>query len=1508
MPDSGANANVISKNFSVPWDTGRTVDMVGINNHTVNHIPIVHGAAVAMSDVGNTIVHAPESAYLPDGKSILSTVQMESLGCKVVTLPADLNNGIPPHIETPDGYRFPLKIVEGLAYLEVRPVLDDEWDTLPHTYLTADEPWDPRKHDHGVDPNWNDKLSKPKPKVDPEHPYDEHGRFKGIDAEVEDEDPASDDESSVDEDEPTPLGVNRHMIMAHVTDLIEDELETSDTASMTDEDSFIHFGSDSDDDDDHKWQPIWETNMAAWSCYDVTGRPRRSTRKKVNYNEKALSDKSKPKSKGTKRTRKTKTKSTEEEVPDLAQRDVPVFDDAEYDDDEPRTDYNNPAKSMYDQDGEMMTRELKKGPIKLYPSEDTWPTLSRYFGGTPLPALKKTWEATTQLGRIGAVKGLRLYQRRKAPNPALNIPRRNEPVATDEVYAGGVPAVDNGSTTAQYFVGRLSGFHSVEGLGRSSKRFPTVLMNHIRKYGAMDMLVSDGAKQQISKRVKEILGVLHIKDWQSEPRNPNQNFAERAWQQVKQMTHRILDMSDAPSNLWLAALEYACFILNHTATERLNWRTPTEWLLGYTPDISVLLQFEFYEPVYYQQEDGKYPADPTEKLGRFVGISETVGNSISYKILTEDQHIIVRSVVRSAKYDGAYQNARANERAPKLVPKPQNVKLTLRHETFPATLSEMAMSNFEKEQEATTDKEPVEPETVDEEAEDQEDGEITQSQEEIIRSAMEHIQRKEGLVMPTLNAEHLLNRTFITLPNEEMDQTYAKIEEIEATGETTADGKEPLFKFRCSVGDNRFDEVMTYNRMLEWCNRDMDLHDHFRIDAITDHKYENGKYKVWVEWADARGTWEPLANIAADDPITTAMYGKRNNLLNQPGWKHLKSFVKNAKVIGRMVNQTRLKNYRNKPVYKYGVQVPRSHQEAVLIDQRNGDTKWQDSEDLEVNQLLDYDSFESLGKGAPIPEGYKKIPYHFVYDVKHDGRRKSRLVAGGHRTDTPVDSVYSGVVSLQGVRIITFLAELNDMELWGTDIGNAYLESYTTEKVAFIAGPEFGKLEGHTMIVRKAQYGLKSSGKCWHDKLHDTLRSMGFFPSKAEEDIWMRDMGDHYEYIACYVDDLLIASHKPQSIIDQLTSDPINFKLKGTGPLEFHLGCNYYRDPDGTLCQAPVKYIDRMVDSYKNLFGSAPKQTYRSPLEKNDHPELDNTPLLDEEGIKKYQSLIGSMQWAVSLGRFDVATAVMTMSSFRVAPREGHLERLKRMCGYLYKFNTACIRYRTNLPDYSDLQVPEYDWARSVYGDVREQRPLDAPAPKGKLVRTTTYKDANLYHDLATGRAVTGVLHFLNGTPIDWYTKKQPTVETATYGSEFAAAKVAIQQIAALRIDLQYLGVNIDEKSYLFGDNESVVKSSTIPQSQLSKRHHALAYHFTREAVASGMVVFAHIRGTTNPADILSKHWDHASIYPTLRPILFWKGDTLDLIEQEMDAGDVSKSKGGEQQLSHSQGPISSEC
>ena len=114
---------------------------------------------------------------------------------------------------------------------------------------------------------------------------------------------------------------------------------------------------------------------------------------------------------------------------------------------------------------------------------------------------------------------------------------------------------------------------------------------------------------------------------------------------------------------------------------------------------------------------------------------------------------------------------------------------------------------------------------------------------------------------------------------------------------------------------------------------------------------------------------------------------------------------------------------------------------------------------------------------------------------------------------------------------------------------------------------------------------------------------------------------------------------------------------------------------------------------------------------------------------------------------------------------------------------------------------------------------------------TVHYVDADLHHDLVTGRSVTAILHIVNGTPIDWYSKRQVTVKIATYGSEFVAARIAVDPIVDLRYTLMYLGVPIRSRSFMFLDNKSVITSSAIPYSLLSKTHHISAYHSVSEAI-----------------------------------------------------------------------------
>ena len=154
-----------------------------------------------------------------------------------------------------------------------------------------------------------------------------------------------------------------------------------------------------------------------------------------------------------------------------------------------------------------------------------------------------------------------------------------------------------------------------------------------------------------------------------------------------------------------------------------------------------------------------------------------------------------------------------------------------------------------------------------------------------------------------------------------------------------------------------------------------------------------------------------------------------------------------------------------------------------------------------------------------------------IFDVKfrENFRRKARLVAGGHMTETPATLTYSSVVSRDSVRIALTIAALNDLQVMSCDIQNAYLTADCREKIWTYAGPEFGSEQGSIMFVRKALYGLKSSGAAFRAHLAETLHDISFCSTRADPDVWRRPAKkvngkEYYEYILCYVDDLLAIS------------------------------------------------------------------------------------------------------------------------------------------------------------------------------------------------------------------------------------------------------------------------------------------------------------------------------------------------------------------------------------------------
>ena len=183
-------------------------------------------------------------------------------------------------------------------------------------------------------------------------------------------------------------------------------------------------------------------------------------------------------------------------------------------------------------------------------------------------------------------------------------------------------------------------------------------------------------------------------------------------------------------------------------------------------------------------------------------------------------------------------------------------------------------------------------------------------------------------------------------------------------------------------------------------------------------------------------------------------------------------------------------------------------------------------------------------------------------------------------TAPPIEDIYSTVVAPDGVRCVILISIMNQLTLWGGDVGNAYLNGFTKEKVYTILGPEYGpELEGRIAIVVKSYYGLKTSSARWAEHLADTLRNLGWKPCKALNDVWMRERDNIYEFLCVYSDDIIVASKDPKAVFDELE---VTYTLKGVGEPEFFLGASVgkvkgnYNDQKATLTLSAHIYLKNL--------------------------------------------------------------------------------------------------------------------------------------------------------------------------------------------------------------------------------------------------------------------------------------------------------------------------------------------
>jgi hypothetical protein len=632
-----------------------------------------------------------------------------------------------------------------------------------------------------------------------------------------------------------------------------------------------------------------------------------------------------------------------------------------------------------------------------------------------------------------------------------------------------------------------------------------------------------------------------------------------------------------------------------------------------------------------------------------------------------------------------------------------------------------------------------------------------------------------------------------------------------------------------------------------------------------------------VQWPDDDSPRQNilLDDLRMDDPWTCVRYAYQNNLVYKPGWEWIPKYLDSDKTLTTMVHTYRTSVLSGKK-YEFGVEIPKTPKAAKILDEVNGDTLWKESIEKELYQIIhEFNSFKVLEEEEPTPYGYKKVPYHVIFACKVDGRRKARLVIDGNRSP-PVhkEDCFAPVVSIEAIQLGFLLAQLHDLKCVAGDVGNAFLTSFTTEKLYIIAGPEFGpELAGKRLILSKSVYGTKTGAARFHESLSAKLRRIHFRPSRADPDLWMRKTAEGgYEYIARYVDDVMCFSKNPEKIIHYLEEF---YTMKGVGYPQFYLGGDVVEFPSTwkqhnvTFGLSSHTYIKNCVENLERMCDT----TFRKvgvPHDPNYHPELDNTELISAKDQSKYRSLLGSANWMVTLGRFDIHYAVNTLAQYTVAPREGHLLALQRIFGYLKQHPRAMLTIDSSDPPGRKIATfhRDCDWSE-FFPDAIEDIPNKSPDPFGDPVKLTVYVDADHARNNVTRRSVTGILLLINNTPLVWISKRQRTVETSTFGSEMIAARMAIDLIIEMRYKLRCLGIKVEKRSELLGDNLSVVVNTTLPSSKIKKKHLSCQIMRVREAIAAGFVRFGHVRSEQNIADIMTKPLGPCIFHRLAHPYLF---------------------------------------
>ncbi|MFM7530855.1 MAG: Ty1/Copia family ribonuclease HI, partial [Nodosilinea sp.] len=372
--------------------------------------------------------------------------------------------------------------------------------------------------------------------------------------------------------------------------------------------------------------------------------------------------------------------------------------------------------------------------------------------------------------------------------------------------------------------------------------------------------------------------------------------------------------------------------------------------------------------------------------------------------------------------------------------------------------------------------------------------------------------------------------------------------------------------------------------------------------------------------------------------------------------------------------------------------------------------------------------------------------------------------------------------------------------------------------------------------------------------------NLGWKSCRADPDVWLRpavksDNTPYYEYLFIHTDDLLCVSENPREALDQINSYFL-LKPESVGEPSTYLGgqiSKFYIEGGAKWAYGSERYVKealRVIKKKLDEYGMCLKAKTNTVLPSGYRPELDSTPELEEDEATFYMQAVGILRWIVELGRVDICCEVSMMAAYNACPREGHIEAVMHIFSYLSCHERSRLVFDDAYPKH---EIPKKENWQEFYPEATDVLPPDMPEPRGKPVQITMFVDASHAANLVTRQSRSGILIYCNLSLILWYSKRQNSIETSSFGSEFMALKTGFEMLEGLRYKLRMMGVPIDGPAIVMVDNMSVVRNTSVPESQLRKKSNSIAYHYVRERCAADIARICYVNPDDNLADMLTK-------------------------------------------------------